>query len=240
MQGRRLNYEERIRRIASDTAQATHRICDLLNAKPNQQINKRISAEKQQQCIEVLQHLHDIYASAASATSFLQTAMRSPNLAANLSLQSSNPKIRRTKHTSATVLTPPPDIDETATFSHSSMPSKYLRSMGQYSPPASDGSDECASSGGMMPPDHTSNTIIGDVDLDHDFDALFNLDADMNFWAGEEDESKSSSFGPNANDPHHGAECTPFTPWATSGNQFISKEILHRDRVAEMSISAYA
>ncbi|KAF7508772.1 hypothetical protein GJ744_008649 [Endocarpon pusillum] len=64
--------------------------------------------------------------------------------------------------------------------------------MGQYSPPGSDGSDEYASFSAMMPPDHTSNTIIGDVDLDNDFDTLFNLDADMDFWAAEEDESKSS------------------------------------------------
>ncbi len=240
MQGHRLNHEERIRRIASDAAEATHRICDLLDTGPNQQVDKRTSAEKHQQCMQVLQRLRDVYALAASATSSLQEAIRSPNLPTNSSPQTSKLRAKKTKHTSATVVTPPPDTDDSAAFSHSSMPSEYLRSIGEDSPPASDGSYEYTSSNGLLPLDHRRDSTIGDFDLDQEFDTLFNLDADMQILDAEEDKGKGSWLANDVNGLHRGIGWTPPTPWSASGIQASPQQVSHCDQIVEMGASAHA
>ena len=222
MQGQRLNYEERIRRISLDAAEATHRICDLLDAKPNQQADRRTSTEKHQQCMEVLQRLRDVYASATSATSSLQEAIQSPNRPTISPPQTWKARAKRTRHTSATVLTPPPDTDDSASFHHSSIPSE-LRLVVEDSPfPASDGSKEYASFNALVPLDHTRDSTISDFGLDQDFDTLFNFDADMQILVAEEDECQSSWLANDVNGLHRGVGWTPSTLWSASGIQATS------------------
>ena len=196
-QGHRLSHDERIRRISLSTAQATHGVCLLLDAGRNDSTHKRTSVERYQQSMEVLQRLREIYVSAASATSFLQAAIGRPDTANSLSPQTSNMGVDWTKNISAPVLTPPPDTDGPDLHIHSHMASEQLRPSWKDSPPASEESIEFASSTETVPSDGMNEIVSGEIGLDTDFDTLFNLDADMDFLAPDENEGIAAALSSN-------------------------------------------
>jgi Fungal Zn(2)-Cys(6) binuclear cluster domain len=218
-QGHRLSHDERIRRISLSTAQATHGVCLLLDAERNNQTHKRTSVERYQQSMEVLKRLREIYMSAASATSLLQAAIRRPETPNSLSPQTSNMGVHWTKNISAPVLTPPPDTDAPDPHIHSSIASEQLRPSWEDSPPASEESIEFASSTETAPSDGMNEIVGGDIGLDTDFDALFNLDADMDFLAAHDNEDTMAALSSNAEELSRGVEWTTLN--AASGSATI-------------------
>jgi hypothetical protein len=238
-QGHRLSHDERIRRISLGTAQATHCACLLLDAGRNDRTHKRTSIERYQQSLEVLQRLREIYVSAASATSFLQAAIRRPDTPTSLSPQTSNMGADWTKNTSALVLTPPPDTDAPDLHIQLPMASEQFPSW-KDSPPASVESVECASSGESVPSDGMNELVSGEIGLDTDFDALFNLDADMDFLAAHENEGAAAAFSSNAEELSRGVEWTTLNTPSVSETMPSFSHQRRLDLVIDPNVSVQA
>jgi hypothetical protein len=198
----------------------------LLHKKSDDEVQRKASLDRYKQCMEVLQRLHDIKVSADSAISFLQASINRTTLPINLSAQTSEAKLEKTKDNPATVLTPPPESYASGFLAQSTLPSEELRVIGKESPPASDKTDDCAFSGGTAFTEDSNSITFGYIDLDDDFDALFNLDADVDFLAAEGNERT------NAHDPHPCAEWkAPDAPIACETKSSLVQQKIHVDHI---------
>jgi hypothetical protein len=176
--------------------------------------------------MEVLRRLRDIKASADSAISFLQASFNRSNLPSTMSAQTSEAKLEKTKDNPATVLTPPPESYASGFLGQSTLPSEELKVIRREPLPASGKTDECAYSGETALTEDSNSITIGDIGLDDDFDALFNLDADVDFLAAEGNERT------NAHDLHPCAEWkVPDAPIACETKSSFVQQKMHVDQI---------
>jgi Fungal specific transcription factor domain len=169
-------------------------VIHLLDAKSDDYDGRRRSVQRYQQCMEVLQRLREIYVSADFATAFLEAAVRRANVPIPCCAQGSEAKVEM-QAASLFTLTPPPDASAHDLFSQTSVAPADLVLVDQVTPPASDETDGSASFRASMLADDINSGTIGDMALDTDFDALFDLDADMNV---ADPEGPSQTLAPDA------------------------------------------
>ncbi len=196
----------------------------LLDAKSDGEVETETSGERHQKCMEVLQRLRNIHTSAGFATSFLQAAIQRANVPSEVNVEN-------VKETSGAELTPP----------HSYLASEQHNLSEKESPSASDEPDESASSAGMVPPDDVNSATIGDTGLDNDFDALFDLDADMGFSATEEDQGMVSLMDTDISHLRTGTKWTPLCTLSPSEiKPSFSQGRLHSDPITNLRIPIQA
>jgi hypothetical protein len=199
----------------------------LLHTKSDDEVQKKACTDRYQQYMEVLQRLRDIKASADSAISFLQASFNRTDLPITMSAQASEVRLEKAKDHHATVLTPPPESYASGLLAQSTLPSEELKVIRREPPPASDKTDECAYSVGTALTEDSNSITIGDVGFDDDFDALFNLDADVDFLAAEGYERT------NAHDLHPCPEWkTPEAPIACETKCSFIQQKMHVDQIA--------
>lgn len=188
----------------SDIQKAMLMAAHLLDPKSDGEIPRKISVERYQQCQEMLQRLRDISISADFAISSLQAAMHR----ANVPLETPEARIESKKDHLEALLTPP-----------SSLTSEQVNPQDTESPAALEEVVESASSSGSAPPEDMKHVSNGETGLDSDFDALFDLDADIDFSAAAEQQGKTSALDTGNNDLH------PHSEWKSPNVSVLQKEI---------------
>jgi hypothetical protein len=172
-------------------------IIHLLDIKSNDVTVRNASLRRFYQCMQVLQRLREMYASADFAFSFLEAAIRKANIemppetistkAPQFNLTRGKPQFSYESANSLSTLTPPPELYSAA----STFPARLAGTtdadiFSVTTPPHSDGSIN--SSNPRLP--------TNDIDLTHldysgemsksDFDALINFDAGADLFAAED------------------------------------------------------
>jgi hypothetical protein len=174
-------------------------IIHLLDIKSSDVTVRNASLRRFYQCMQVLQRLRELYASADFASSFLEAAIRKANIAmppegmsakaTPFNLTRSGPQFPSESANSPDTLTPPPDLYSSA----STLPrGRQARTTepGLFSattPPHSDISINSSNGQSTLTDDISSSSLdySGEMSMS-DFDALINFDAGADLFAAED------------------------------------------------------
>ena len=198
-------------------------IIHLLDIKSTDAAVRNASLRRFYQCMQVLQRLREMYASADFAFCFLEAAIRKANIempletavtdrghskAEQVQLHALDPSMLRND-----ALTPPPDFYPSREHQFATMAFREGSILSAPTPPPSDASTNFSAAGGAFP--RFSDMDDGGDSVNNDFDGLINFDAGADLFAAEDGLGVDLDVDWMAGMPGETASSDPAEPCAT-------------------------